>query len=158
MEFRGTLLVPINYSEWKHSNNEYIPVEGPIYTKINLNNTNLLLFESIPDKEVPILVYKQNIINFIESDKTKSYHFTENTPLIVVLARYLQSIPIFYNKCRDYRVGYDSTKYSVIKSNLYFKYKSNKQRLQDFTINILKKKGDIKNLKEYLTQINLFKH
>lgn len=139
-EFRGKLLIPLNYQTYNSSRVEMVPPEGYMYIVVLVTKDNV----QIP--AVQFSISKKDIIPHI-SDKDS------RTQLVIFLARFIQSIPELLKLCKLHRLGYDASKYEKqrpINTSPWVERK----REEAFIIKVLKKKKDWKHLREYFNELS----
>lgn len=141
-EFQGKLLIPLNYQTYNSSRAKMIPPEGYMYIVVQVTENSV----QIPS--VQFEISKRDLIRSMNRDKDS------RIPLVIFLARFIQSIPELLKICKHHRLGYDASKYKKQPSLSEGPWVDRK-REEAFIIKVLKKKRDWKHLREYFNELNV---
>lgn len=141
-EFQGKLLISLNYQTYNSSRVEMIPPEGYMYIVVQVTENSV----QIPS--VQFEISKRDLMRSMNRDKDS------RIPLVIFLARFIQSIPELLKICKHHRLGYDASKYEK-QPSLSEGPRVDRKREEAFIIKVLKKKRDWKHLREYFNELNV---
>ena len=141
-EFQGKLLISLNDQTYNSSRVEMIPPEGYMYIVVQVTENSV----QIPS--VQFEISKRDLMRSMNRDKDS------RIPLVIFLARFIQSIPELLKICKHHRLGYDASKYEK-QPSLSEGPRVDRKREEAFIIKVLKKKRDWKHLREYFNELNV---
>lgn len=131
VEFKGALLIPLNYQTYQSSKIERIPSEGYMYVIANVTATHV---------HIPVVNCS------FEKGELLSKCKEPKLPIALFLAKFIQSDAALLKECKLNRLGFDKTKYPPTGKPINTQPWVDKKREEAFIIKVLKDKGDFTNL------------
>lgn len=131
VEFRGALLIPLNYQTYQSSRIERIPSEGYMYVIAEVNTTH---------------VHIPAVDRSFEKGELLSKCKEPKLSIAIFLAKLIQSDLELLKECKLNRLGFDKEKYPPTGKPINTQPWVDKKREEAFVIKVLKSKKDFTNL------------